>query len=68
MNEQLEPPTNDLDLLLEEILGDCLEAYCEDCGTILATGTKNYHDLVANVGYDHEITFDHYVTVQSWLD
>lgn len=61
-------PTNDLDMLLTKILGDCLEAYCEDCSKILATGTTMYHTLVTTVAYHHSEEYDHEVHVRSWAD
>jgi galactose-1-phosphate uridylyltransferase len=60
--------TNDLDLLLEKIFSDCLEAYCTDCGKILASGTQVYHEVVTNVAYNHGEIYSHDVLVRNWLD
>lgn len=57
-----------LDQVLAEILGDCLEAYCEDCDGILAQGTGQCKDDVFTEAYNHGEIYDHDVRVRSWLD
>lgn len=64
MSEQ----TNDLDAVLAVILGSCLEAFCEDCDMVLASGTKVYHNMVSTVAYYHGEQYDHDVHVRSWAD
>lgn len=58
----------ELDEMLAEILGDCLEAYCEDCGQLLAQGTGNRKPDVSREAYVHGEVYDHEVHVRSWAD
>lgn len=58
----------ELDEMLAEILGDCIEAYCEDCGRMLAQGTGNRKPDVSSAAYHHSEVFDHEVRVRSWAD
>lgn len=58
----------ELDQILTEILGDCLEAYCEDCDGILAQGTGQYKDDVFTAAFNHGEIYDHEVKVRSWAD
>lgn len=59
---------DELDKILGEILGDCLEAYCEDCDGILAQGTGQYKEDVFTAAYNHGEVYDHEVRVRSWAD
>lgn len=58
----------ELDTMLAEILGDCMEAYCEDCGQILAQGTGTRKPDVSSAAYHHSEVYDHEVHVRSWAD
>ena len=59
---------DELDAMLAEILGDCLEAYCDDCEAILAQGTGDYKESVAEAAYNHGEFYDHMVRLRSWAD
>lgn len=63
-----EATMQELDMMLYEILGGCMEAYCEDCDHVLAQGTNPYHDQVEQVAYFHRETYDHEVRVRSWAE
>lgn len=58
----------ELDDMLAEILNDCMEAYCEDCDRVLATGTGNLKPDVSHEAYVHSEVYDHNVHVRSWAD
>lgn len=61
-------PVYELDDILTEVFGDCMEAWCEDCGAVLATGTGPYKTQVSNVAYTHGSIYDHEVRVRSWAE
>lgn len=63
-----EAAMQELDAMLEEILGDCLEAYCDDCEHVLAQGTGVHKDMVADEAYNHSEVYDHMVHLRSWAD
>jgi TorA maturation chaperone TorD len=63
-----EAAMQELDQMLAEILGGCMEAYCEDCDHVLAQGTNPFHEQVAQVAYFHRETYDHEVRVRSWAE
>ena len=63
-----EAAMQELDMMLSEILGGCMEAYCEDCDHVLAQGTNPFHDQVEQVAYFHRETYDHEVKVRSWAE
>lgn len=63
-----EAAMQELDIILYEILGGCMEAYCEDCDHVLAQGTNPFHDQVEQVAYFHRETYDHEVHVRSWAE
>lgn len=58
----------ELDDMLNEILGDCLEAWCEDCDRILAQGTGSRKPDVSREAYVHGEIYDHEVHVRTWAD
>lgn len=58
----------ELDIILHEILGGCMEAYCEDCDHVLAQGTNPFHAQVGQVADFHRETYDHEVKVRSWAE
>ena len=64
----MDEPMYDLDDILMDVFGDCMEAWCEDCGLVLATGTGPYKPQVNNVAYVHSEVYDHEVHVRSWVD
>ena len=66
--EREEAAMEELDDMLEEILGDCLEAYCDDCEHVLAQGTGIRKDDVAEAAYNHSEVYDHMVHLRSWAD
>jgi len=66
--EMKEATMEELDRVLQEILGDCLEAYCDECDGILAQGTGQYKEDVFTVAYNHREIYDHDVRVRSWAD
>lgn len=61
-------PMYELEDVLTEVFGDCMEAWCEDCGAVLATGTGPYKTQVSNVAYTHGSIYDHEVRVRSWAE
>lgn len=65
---QEEAAMEELDVLLYEILGGCMEAYCEDCDHVLAQGTNPFHAQVGQVADFHRETYDHEVKVRSWAE
>lgn len=56
------------DQMLIDVLSECMEAFCQDCGMVLAQGTHPYHDDVAAVAYNHGEMYDHDVRVRSWAE
>jgi len=66
--ETREAAMEELDQVLKEILGDCLEAYCDECDGVLAQGTGQYKEDVFTVAYNHREIYDHDVRVRSWAD
>jgi hypothetical protein len=58
----------ELDQMLAEILGDCIEAYCDDCGRLIAQGTGSKKPEVSSAAYHHSEIWDHEVHVRSWVD
>jgi hypothetical protein len=63
-----EAAMQEVDMMLTEILSDCLEAYCEDCNRILAQGTGTRKPDVSSAAYHHSEIYDHQVFVRSWAD
>lgn len=68
LREKEETMNSETDVMLLEILSECMEAYCEDCEQVLAQGTHPYHDKVASVAYNHSEIYDHMVHMRSWAD
>lgn len=58
----------ELDDILTEVLSDCLEAYCDDCGRLVAQGTGPWKEDVSREAYVHSEVYDHEVHVRSWAD
>lgn len=58
----------ELDDVLIEVLSDCLEAWCDDCGRLVAQGTGTWKSEVEQEAYIHREVFDHEVHVRTWLD